>query len=103
MKQELARCSYTYSQMLNTLLHNFRETLLALKEIEACKNQLIARDDFNVRLFYTTLNNHYNDKILSADQLKLAMEALNFTAVDISDIQLLFAKYSNERSADFLS
>lgn len=31
------------------------------------------------------------------------MEALNFQSVDISDIQLLFAKYSNERSADFLS
>lgn len=72
--------------MINTLLHNFKENLLALQEIEKCKTELINREDFSIRLFYFALNNNYTDKILTSDQLKLAMETLNFPMIELSDI-----------------
>lgn len=89
--------------MINTILYNFKEILLALKEIEKCKNELIQRDDFNIQRFYVTLNNNSDDKILNVDTLKQSLDSLNFTSIEINDIELLFSKYSNERSSSFLS
>lgn len=42
------KCSYNYSQMINTILYNFKEVLQSLKEIEKCKNDLLKRNDLNL-------------------------------------------------------
>lgn len=89
--------------MISTILYNFKEILLALKEIEKCKNELIQRADFNIHRFYVMLNNMADDKILNVDTLKESLDNLNFSSIEINDIELLFSKYSNERSSTFLS
>ncbi|EWS72207.1 EF hand protein, putative (macronuclear) [Tetrahymena thermophila SB210] len=102
MKEEMNKCSYTYSQMINTILYNFKEILQSLKEIEKCKNDLINKEDFSIQVFYNILNNDKNNP-LSAEQLKLSLTDLNFSSIDVYDIELLFAKYSNERSSEYLT
>lgn len=103
MKEEMSKASYTYSQMINTILYNFKEILMALKEIEKSKSELVQREDFGIHRIYIALNNGVADKMLDAETLKRSLASLNFTGVELNDIELLFSKFSNERSSHVLS